>query len=88
MPTTGHKFKIFKPHCNSNARMNTFSVRVITPRNNLPEELVTTNSVNDFKNILNKVWRNNPLKFNPECYKPEADNKDTTKEMNRRGNCL
>ena len=78
MPTRGHKFKIFKPHCKSNARKNTFSVRVITPWNNLPEELVTTNSVNSFESILNKVWRNNPSKFDPECYEPEAGNKDTT----------
>ena len=67
MPTRGHKFKICKPHCKSNARKNTFSVQVrsIKSWNNLPEELVTTNGVNSFKSILNKVWRNNPLKFNP-----------------------
>ena len=82
MPTRGHKFKIIKPHCKSNARKNTFSVRVrsIKPWNNLPEELVTTNGVNSFKNILNKVWRNSPLKFNPECNEPKAGNEDTTKK--------
>ena len=37
--------------------------------NILPEEVVTTNSLNSFKRISNKVWRNNQLKFNAQCYK-------------------
>ena len=88
LTTRGHNFKIFKPHCKTNLRKSTFSIRVITPWNNLPGELVNANSVNSVKTILNKVWRNNPVKFSPECYRLEAGTMDKQKETNPRGSRL
>ena len=54
--TRGHNWKLFKPVAQKDARIHTFSVRVINDWNNLPETVVNADSVNTFKNRLDAHW--------------------------------
>ena len=61
--TRGHSKIIDKPRANTRLRLNSFSHRVINMWNSLPEETVTSPSLNSFKNALEKVWENDPIKY-------------------------
>ena len=65
--TRGHAWKLNKPRANSKIRQNTFSVRVINDWNALEEEVVLSPSINSFKNALEKHWKNNPTKYDPDA---------------------
>lgn len=54
--TRGHIFQIFKPAVNKTLRKNTFPIRCINLWNQLPEEIVTSDSVLSFKTKLDKAW--------------------------------
>ena len=54
--TRGHNFKLFKPHAQKNVRSKFFSVRTITPWNNLPNEVVTSNSTDNFKIMIDNFY--------------------------------
>ena len=54
--TRGHHMKLFKPHSRLNVRSNFFTQRVINLWNNLPKEIVSTNTVASFKAKLDKCW--------------------------------
>jgi hypothetical protein len=63
VPTTrGHSKKLSKPHVRTTQRIHSFSRRVITEWNRLPEEVVSAPSLNAFKNRLDKQWARHPLK--------------------------
>ena len=47
--TRGHSLKLIKPHAQRSVRSNFFSIRSINAWNNLSKEIVSTNSVNNFK---------------------------------------
>jgi len=51
-----HSMKIYKPHCRTVLRKNSFSLRVIDDWNSLPQSVVSASSVNDFKNTSDKFW--------------------------------
>ena len=70
--TRGHNFKIYKQHCRTNIRKYSFTQRVVDCWNNLPVNVVNAPSVNSFKNQLNSHWRTFKLKFEADCYGPEA----------------
>jgi hypothetical protein len=55
--TRGNSLKLEKKQCNSNIRRSFFSQRIVNEWNKLPEEVVAAESVNTFKNRLDK-WRN------------------------------
>jgi hypothetical protein len=54
--TRGHSYKLVKLRSNTNIRSNFFSQRVINSWNSLPEYVVQAESVNSFKNRLDKFW--------------------------------
>ena len=56
--TRGHNFKLFKPHAQKNVRSKFFSVRTITPWNNLPNEVVISNSTDNFILVIISYVRN------------------------------
>ena len=58
----GHSKKLFKPRCNTTARLKTFSMRAIDDWNRLPGEVVDATSVNKFKNKLDKHWADMSLR--------------------------
>ena len=50
--TRGNSYKLEKKQCNINIRSSFFSQRVVNHWNELPEEVVSAESVNSFKNRL------------------------------------
>ena len=63
--TRGHKYKITKQQAKANRRLNSFSQRMITAWNNLPDYVVSSSSLNSFKANLEKAWRNKD-KYDPD----------------------
>ncbi len=51
--TRGHIYKLVKPRCGANRRYQSFFYRVIDTWNSLPEYVVTSGPVNEFKSNLN-----------------------------------
>ena len=72
----GHSQKLKKLHCKTTMRQNIFSQRVTNNWNSLPDYVVKSTHVNQFKNRLDAHWNNHPLKFDYESagvyavYKP------------------
>ena len=54
--TRGHQLKLKKKRAVHLARIKFFSHRVVSPWNRLPEEVVTAQSTNGFKNGLDQHW--------------------------------
>ena len=54
--TKGHIFQIMKIRCKKSLRINSFPNRCIDDWNKLPEDIVISDSVNSFKNKLDKLW--------------------------------
>ena len=52
----GHSLKLFKPHAQRSVRSNFFSIRSINDWNSLPNEVVSTNSVNSFKILFDNYY--------------------------------
>lgn len=57
--TRGHTGKLFKHHVNSFTRSKFFSNRVINDWNSLPQFIVDSSSVNEFKILLDRHYSNN-----------------------------
>ena len=55
--TRGHSLKLLKTFSNHAQRQNIFSQRVINNWNSLTEEVVSAETVNGFKNALDRHWR-------------------------------
>jgi len=66
--TRGHSLKLSTQRSRLELRRNSFAVRVVKPWNSLSEEVVTSTSVRMFEARLDKMWNNQPMKFN---YKEE-----------------
>lgn len=54
--TRGHSLKLRKPRANKSVRNNSFSFRVIDDWNNLPDNIVTLDTVNKFKIAIDRQW--------------------------------
>jgi len=52
----GHSLKLSKPRSTRQVRQNFFSQRVIDTRNKLPSNVISSTSVNMFKNKLDDHW--------------------------------
>jgi len=52
--TRGHELKLYTRRSRLELRKNFFSQRVVTHRNKLPESVVTAETVNTFKNRLDR----------------------------------
>ena len=66
--TRGHKFKINKKRCNTKIRKNFFSYRAIDQWNKLPNAIIESDSLNTFKNRLDKHWEGKECKFTPSFF--------------------
>jgi len=62
--TRGNKFKLQKEMCQYDIRKYSFCYRVINVWNSLPDYVVEADSVNSFKNRLDKYWANQEFVFN------------------------
>ena len=56
--TRGHSFKLAKKRCQTSLRQKFFSNRVVNLWNSLPEDVVSCESINAFKNSLDTHWSN------------------------------
>ena len=56
--TRGHTMRVQKTQCKSLVRRNTFSQRVVNDWNALPDAVVTSGSINQFKGRLGRWWKN------------------------------
>ena len=54
--TRGNKFKLVQHHCHYDIRKCNFTNRVIPIWNSLSNHVVSTETVNTFKNRLDKFW--------------------------------
>ena len=68
----GHPYKVFKRGCRLDVRKFSFKLRTTDKWNNLPESVVTANSMNCFKSRFDKLWRGTTTM----CY--HKDNLDDT----------
>ncbi len=66
--TRGHQYKLFKNRWNSAVRGHYFTNRVVNLWNDLPEQVTSAESVNSFKNGLDKFWSNKPWLYDYEAY--------------------
>jgi len=66
--TRGNKFKLQKEMCRYDIRKYSLCYRVVNVWNSLPDYVVEADSVNSFKNRLDKYWANQEfvLNFNSE----------------------
>jgi hypothetical protein len=53
----GHPYNVYKQGCRLNVRKYSFRFRVTDQWNNLPEHVVTADSLNQFKSRLDKLWK-------------------------------
>ena len=63
--TRGHKHKITKNRCNTNIRQNFFTNRIIKTWNNLPENIINSESIETFKTRLERFWANLSIRYTP-----------------------
>ena len=58
--TRGHSLKLYKPTLQKNLlpRKHFYSIRIINKWNELPEAVVTANSIDTFKSRLDRHWQN------------------------------
>ena len=61
--TRGHSLKIFKERARTRLRQNHLLIRAVDAWNHLPENVVAAPSLDSFKNRLDKVWSDQPVKF-------------------------
>ena len=61
--TRGHSLKIFKERARTRLRQNHLLIRAVDAWNHLPENVVAAPSLDSFKNRLDKVWCDQPVKF-------------------------
>jgi hypothetical protein len=61
--TRGHSLKLRLPRTRTKNRQHYFSVRVTSHWNELPQETIDADTVNAFKNRLDRFWANHPAKY-------------------------
>ena len=54
--TRGHDYRIFKQHCRTTSRLKFFTNRIVNQWNSLPQHVITSDSLNKFKNNLDQYW--------------------------------
>ena len=62
--TRGNSMKLFKQPAKKNIKKHCFCNRVVDMWNTLPDNVVTSATLNAFKNSLDKHWESHPLKYN------------------------
>jgi len=62
--TRGNKYKLQKSSCHYNIRKYSFSFRVVNMWNSLPNDVVEADTINSFKNRLDKYRSNQDVLVN------------------------
>ena len=61
--TRGHSKALYQSHSRLDVRKHSFSQRVVTIWNKLPEHVVTAPSINAFKNRFDEHWKSCPIYY-------------------------
>ena len=61
--TGGHSKRVEKTQCKSLVRRNTFSQRMANDWDALPDAVVMSGSINQFKGRLGRWWKNDPILY-------------------------
>ena len=69
--TRGHSKRVEKTQCKSLVRRNAFSQRMANDWNALPDAVVMSGSINQFKARLGKWWKNDPILY-PNIRSPQV----------------
>src|SRR6188768_1386409 len=64
--TRGNSLKLNVQRTKYDIRKYCFSVRIVNVWNSLPDEVILAASINTFKNILDKFWKNEEFVYNYE----------------------
>ena len=64
--TRGHSLKLKKQRHRLDIRKYFFTNRVVEIWNSLPESVVTSKTLNTFKNRMDRFWANQPMLYNYE----------------------
>ena len=64
--TRGNQLKSSKLPQRTQLRAKVFGLRVVNGWNALPDDVVMAPNINAFKNRLDNLWKNDPLKFDPD----------------------
>ena len=64
--TRGHDKKLFQRRYKKDIRKYSFTNRIVTIWNSLPNDVVNAPSINSFKNRLDAFWDRQPVKYNYE----------------------
>ena len=64
----GHRYKLFKPRVESKVKSNSLSIRVINDWNALSDEVVSAETINQFKYRLKVLWSQKDFKYNPSGF--------------------
>jgi len=70
--TRGTKYKLIQHHCCYDLRKFNFTNRVITIWNSLSNHVLSADTVNCFKNRLDKFWSNQEVLYNHKFMAPET----------------
>ena len=77
--TRGNRYKLIKEHVRYDVRKYFFTNRVVDIWNSLPDSIVSADSINIFKNRLDKLWCNQDLFFNYESELTGTGNRSESK---------
>ena len=61
--TRGHSKRVEQTQCKSLVRRNAFSQRMANDSNALPDAVVVSGSINQFKARLGRWWKNDPILY-------------------------
>ena len=64
----GHRYKLFKPRVESKVKSNSLSIRVINDWNVLSDEVVSAETINQFKSRLEVLWSQKDFKYDPSGF--------------------
>lgn len=65
--TRGHQYKLSKKRSNTAKHQSFFTNRITDTWNSLPSEVVEVETVNQFKNKIDRYWKTHPLRYNPQA---------------------
>ena len=79
----GHPLKIYHQHSKTSLRRNSFSLRVANIWNGLPTSVVTADSINTFKNRLDRYWADQEILYDDFKAKIKVTGRGAEKRPNK-----
>jgi len=64
LTTRGNSLKLLQHYCHYDLRRHNFTNRIVSVWNSLPNNVVTANMINTFKNRLDKFWEHQAVLYN------------------------